>query len=304
MSMMLFVFQYLVTMILGLVGLAFVTLMERKVMSYMQMRKGPNKVGYLGLLQPFSDAVKLFTKELIVPYKSNFFMFFIGPALSIILMLLIWLIYPTWVGYESFKYSGLFFFCILGVGVYGMFISGWISNSKYSSLGSLRAVAQTISYEVSLIILILNYFILIESMSMKDFFVWQNSYYMAMMFLPFFSIWFVSCIAELNRTPFDFAEGESELVSGFNTEYSSGLFSMIFMAEYGFIFFICILNSYMFMGSSFIYIKSMILLYLVLWFRGTYPRYRYDKFMMTAWKVFLPIGLFMLIVSMMMKIML
>nr|BCL84751.1 NADH dehydrogenase subunit 1 [Argulus japonicus] len=299
--MILFVFQYLICMILGLVGLAFVTLMERKVMSYMQLRKGPNKVGYMGILQPFSDAVKLFCKELVFPYQSNYFMFMVGPMLSIILMMLIWLIYPSWEGYEVYYYSGLFLFCVLGVGVYGLFVSGWSGNSKYSVLGSLRSIAQTISYEVSLIILILNYFILVEGLSIKSFYVWQESMWMGLVFLPLFLIWVVSCVAELNRTPFDFSEGESELVSGFNTEYSSGLFSLIFMAEYGFIFFISILNSFLFMGSGMIYLKSMLFLYLILWMRATFPRFRYDKFMSMAWQVFLPVGLMFIIISLFLK---
>lgn len=261
---MLFVFQYFICIVMGLVGLAFITLIERNVMRYIQLRKGPNKVGYMGLLQPFSDAVKLFCKELVVPYQRNLFLFLVGPILRIFLILLVWLVYPRWEGYENYSYRGLFLFCILGVGVYGLFVSGWAGNSKYRMLGSLRSISQTISYEVSLIILILSYFILMESLRIKRFFKWQDNFIFCLVFIPLFFIWSIRCLAELNRTPFDFSEGESELVSGFNTEYRSGPFSLIFIAEYGFIFFMRLLNSFLFLGSSLIYLKSILFLYFIL----------------------------------------
>nr|YP_009116121.1 NADH dehydrogenase subunit 1 [Portunus pelagicus]AJD22395.1 NADH dehydrogenase subunit 1 [Portunus pelagicus]AKR18005.1 NADH dehydrogenase subunit 1 [Portunus pelagicus]ALJ01880.1 NADH dehydrogenase subunit 1 [Portunus pelagicus] len=294
--------NYLVLMICVLVGVAFVTLLERKILGYIQIRKGPNKVGYMGLLQPFSDAVKLFTKEQTMPIMSNFVVYYLCPVLSLFLSLLVWSVMPYDVGLVSFNMSILFFFCCLGMGVYSVMVAGWASNCKYSLLGSLRSVAQTISYEVSLALILLSFIMLLGGFSLELFVKYQSYSWFVFMSLPLSMVWFASCLAETNRTPFDFAEGESELVSGFNTEYSSGGFALIFMAEYSSILFMSVLFVIVFLGSSpcsiSFYLKSMLVAFVFVWVRGTLPRLRYDKLMYLAWKSFLPVSINYLILFM------
>nr|WMQ53323.1 NADH dehydrogenase subunit 1 [Portunus armatus] len=294
--------NYLVLMICVLVGVAFVTLLERKILGYIQIRKGPNKVGYMGLLQPFSDAVKLFTKEQTMPIMSNFMVYYLCPVLSLFLSLLVWSVMPYDVGLVSFNMSILFFFCCLGMGVYSVMVAGWASNCKYSLLGSLRSVAQTISYEVSLALILLSFIMLLGGFSLELFVKYQSYSWFMFMSLPLSMVWFASCLAETNRTPFDFAEGESELVSGFNTEYSSGGFALIFMAEYSSILFMSVLFVIVFLGSSpcsiSFYLKSMLVAFIFVWVRGTLPRLRYDKLMYLAWKSFLPVSINYLILFM------
>nr|WMQ53362.1 NADH dehydrogenase subunit 1 [Portunus armatus] len=294
--------NYLVLMICVLVGVAFVTLLERKILGYIQIRKGPNKVGYTGLLQPFSDAVKLFTKEQTMPIMSNFIVYYLCPVLSLFLSLLVWSVMPYDVGLVSFNMSILFFFCCLGMGVYSVMVAGWASNCKYSLLGSLRSVAQTISYEVSLALILLSFIMLLGGFSLELFVKYQSYSWFMFMSLPLSMVWFASCLAETNRTPFDFAEGESELVSGFNTEYSSGGFALIFMAEYSSILFMSVLFVIVFLGSSpcsiSFYLKSMLVAFVFVWVRGTLPRLRYDKLMYLAWKSFLPVSINYLILFM------
>nr|YP_010564476.1 NADH dehydrogenase subunit 1 [Pisidia serratifrons]UZA47092.1 NADH dehydrogenase subunit 1 [Pisidia serratifrons] len=278
-----------------LFGVAFLTLLERKVLSYIQIRKGPNKVGYQGILQPFSDAVKLFTKEQIVLSMVNFIPFYMSPVMSLFFALLVWVVFPCSFGLLDFNMGVLFFFCILSVSVYSMMSAGWSSNCKYSMLGGLRAVAQTISYEVSLALILLCYIILIESFNLKMFSEYQKEFWFLFLALPLSLIWLVSSLAETNRTPFDFSEGESELVSGFNTEYGSGGFALIFMAEYASILFMSMLFSLIFLGgnvcSVFFYMKIVVLSFVFIWVRGTLPRLRYDKLMYMAWKSLLPVVL-------------
>nr|YP_009176804.1 NADH dehydrogenase subunit 1 [Portunus sanguinolentus]ALJ11003.1 NADH dehydrogenase subunit 1 [Portunus sanguinolentus] len=287
--------NYLILMICVLVAVAFVTLLERKILGYIQIRKGPNKVGYMGLLQPFSDAVKLFTKEQTMPIMSNFIVYYLCPVFSLFLSLLVWSVMPYDVGLVSFNMSILFFFCCLGMGVYSVMVAGWASNCKYSLLGSLRSVAQTISYEVSLALILLSFIMLLGGFSLELFVKYQSHSWFMLMSLPLSMVWFASCLAETNRTPFDFAEGESELVSGFNTEYSSGGFALIFMAEYSSILFMSVLFVIIFMGSSpcsvSFYLKSMLIAFVFVWVRGTLPRLRYDKLMYLAWKSFLPVSI-------------
>nr|ADK72522.1 NADH dehydrogenase subunit 1 [Scylla serrata] len=287
--------NYLVLIICVLLGVAFVTLLERKILGYIQIRKGPNKVGYMGLLQPFSDAVKLFSKEQTMPIMSNFIVYYLCPVFSLFLSLLVWSVMPYDVGLVSFNMSILFFFCCLGMGVYSVMVAGWASNCKYSLLGSLRSVAQTISYEVSLALILLSFIELLGGFSLKLFVKYQNNIGFKFLSLPLKLIWFPSCLAETNRTPFDFAEGESELVSGFNTEYSSGGFALIFMAKYSSILFMSVLFVIVFLGSSpckpMFYLKSMFLAFIFVWVRGTLPRLRYDKLMYLAWKSFLPVSI-------------
>nr|YP_009973075.1 NADH dehydrogenase subunit 1 [Cancer pagurus]QNH68762.1 NADH dehydrogenase subunit 1 [Cancer pagurus] len=287
--------NYLVLIICVLVSVAFVTLLERKILGYVQIRKGPNKVGFMGVLQPFSDAIKLFTKEQTIPMMSNFMAYYISPVFSLFLSLFVWVVLPYEIGLVSFYMSVLFFLCCLSLGVYSTMVAGWASNCKYSLLGSLRAVAQTISYEVSLALILLSFIVLVGGFNLQLFMKYQVDVWFMFISLPLSLIWFASCLAETNRTPFDFAEGESELVSGFNTEYSSGGFALIFMAEYSSILFMSVLFVVVFMGSSpcsgLFYVKSVFIAFIFVWVRGTLPRLRYDKLMYMAWKSFLPVSI-------------
>nr|WVD73173.1 NADH dehydrogenase subunit 1 [Monolepta wilcoxi] len=285
----------LLLMICVLVSIAFLTLLERKVLGYIQIRKGPNKVGFLGLIQPFSDAIKLFTKEQIYPFMSNFNMYYFSPVVNLFLALLLWMCMPFFSVNISFNLSLLFFLAISSLSVYTIMLAGWSSNSNYSLLGSLRSVAQTISYEVSLALILMSYLFLILSLSMFDFMKYQEYIWFIFLLFPLCLMWLVSSLAETNRTPFDFAEGESELVSGFNVEYSSGGFAMIFLAEYGNILFMSMMCCMLFLGgnllSYFFFLKLGFISFFWLWVRGTLPRYRYDKLMYLAWKGYLPVAL-------------
>nr|YP_010166737.1 NADH dehydrogenase subunit 1 [Oreodytes scitulus]QRV62841.1 NADH dehydrogenase subunit 1 [Oreodytes scitulus] len=296
----------LLLVICVLVGVAFLTLLERKVLGYIQIRKGPNKVGFMGIPQPFSDAIKLFSKEQTFPLLSNYIMYYYSPVMSLFLSLSMWLIMPYLMGLFMFNLGMLFFLCLTSLSVYTVMIAGWSSNSSYSLLGGMRAVAQTISYEVSLSLILMSFMVLIGGFSLMDFFMYQEYVWMLFLSLPLSLIWFVSSLAETNRTPFDFAEGESELVSGFNVEYSSGGFALIFLSEYSSILFMSMLFSVIFLGSnlySFLFYLEMVFIsFLFIWVRGTLPRFRYDKLMYLAWKSFLPISLNFLLVYMGMKI--
>nr|QHN55151.1 NADH dehydrogenase subunit 1 [Neodiprion sertifer] len=297
----------LILLIMVLVSVAFLTLLERKVLGLIQIRKGPNKVSIVGILQPFSDAIKLFSKEFSVPLMSNFFPYFLSPLIMLMLMLICWMTMPYFTNFYSFDFSLVFFLCCLGIGVYPVMISAWASNSKYSFLGMLRTVAQTISYEVSLVMVILSILFLIEGYSMNLFSLYQVSIWFIFLTFPLNFIWFIICLAETNRTPFDFSEGESELVSGFNIEYSGVGFSLIFLSEYSSILFMSMLFVLMFMGGdlySFMFYLMMIFIsFLFILIRGTLPRLRYDKLMMMAWKKILPVSLNYLILFMGLKFM-
>nr|WRO45128.1 NADH dehydrogenase subunit 1 [Lycocerus limbatus] len=289
----------LLLMVVGvLVGVAFLTLLERKVLGYIQIRKGPNKVGFMGILQPFSDAIKLFSKEQTNPILSNYLMYYLSPALSLFLALSMWLCFPLSSYFLNFSFGILFFLCCSSLGVYMIMISGWSSNSNYSMLGGMRAVAQTISYEVSFFLILMSFLIMISSFSLFDLFLYQQTIWFIFLSIPLCLIWFVSSLAETNRTPFDFAEGESELVSGFNVEYSSGGFALIFMAEYANILFMSFMFVMFFMGANFfsflMFIFVVFISFLFIWVRGTLPRFRYDKLMYLAWKSFLSVSLFYL----------
>nr|WGO58197.1 NADH dehydrogenase subunit 1 [Allacta xizangensis] len=285
----------LLLLIFVMIGVAFLTLLERKVLGYIHIRKGPNKVGILGILQPFGDAVKLFVSEQSFPYVSNYFSYYISPVFSLFLSLVLWLVIPYLNGFYSFELGILYFLCCISLGVYTIMISGWSSNSNYSLLGGLRAVAQTISYEVSLALILLSFVFLVGGYNLMDFYSYQLYFWFFWIFFPLSMVWFVSCLAETNRTPFDFAEGESELVSGFNIEYSGGGFALIFLAEYSSILFMSMLFCIIFLGcdlnSFFFYIKLVMLSLLYIWVRGTLPRFRYDKLMYLAWKSYLPLSL-------------
>nr|UDU84838.1 NADH dehydrogenase subunit 1 [Bactra venosana] len=292
----LLIFIGMVMLVLGvLIGVAFLTLLERKVLGYIQIRKGPNKMGFTGILQPFSDAIKLFTKEQTYPMYSNYFCYYFSPVISFFLSLLIWMVIPYYFNMISFNLGFLFFFCCTSMGVYTLMVAGWSSNSNFALLGGLRAVAQTISYEVSLSLIMLSVIIMIMDFNLLKFINYQEMVWFLFMMMPLSLCWLSSSLAETNRTPFDFAEGESELVSGFNIEYSSGGFALIFLAEYSSILFMSMLFILMYMGgyslSIFFYLKLSFISFFFIWVRGTLPRYRYDKLMYLAWKSYLPLSL-------------
>nr|QVM79230.1 NADH dehydrogenase subunit 1 [Dorcasomus pinheyi] len=294
-DLFLMILSSLILIICVLVGVAFLTLLERKVLGYIQIRKGPNKVGFMGIVQPFSDAIKLFSKEQTYPFMSNFNLYYFSPVMNLFLSLFLWMCMPFVTVNISFNLSFLFFLCVSSLSVYTVMLAGWSSNSNYSLLGSLRAVAQTISYEVSLALILLSFLFLIMSMNLLDLMKFQEYTWFLFFMIPLCFMSFVSSLAETNRTPFDFAEGESELVSGFNVEYSSGGFAMIFLAEYASILFMSMLCSMLFLGGNLIswdfFFKLGFMSFLWVWVRGTLPRFRYDKLMYLAWKSYLPVSL-------------
>nr|QLY89811.1 NADH dehydrogenase subunit 1 [Agapetus fuscipes] len=278
-----------------LIGVAFLTLLERKILGYIQIRKGPNKVGFMGLLQPFNDAIKLFSKEMFIPKNSNFLIYYFSPIFSFFTSLLVWMIMPYFINLYSFSMGVLFMLSCLSMGVYFIMISGWSSNSNYSMLGGLRAVAQTVSYEVSLILILLSKIILIMSFNFLDLWVYQYNMWFIVLLFPLSLMWFSSMLAETNRTPFDFAEGESELVSGFNIEYAAGGFALIFLAEYSSILFMSMMFVLFYLGgyvdSVMFFLKLVFLSFMFIWVRGVLPRFRYDKLMYLVWKLYLSVSL-------------
>nr|YP_010378539.1 NADH dehydrogenase subunit 1 [Hestina persimilis]QYC94735.1 NADH dehydrogenase subunit 1 [Hestina persimilis]USH57579.1 NADH dehydrogenase subunit 1 [Hestina persimilis] len=286
----------LLILIIGvLIGVAFLTLMERKILGYIQIRKGPNKMGYMGILQPFSDAIKLFSKEQIYLNYSNYLIYYFSPIMSFILSLMIWSLIPYMFNIIMFNLGFLFFLCCTSLGVYTVMIAGWSSNSNYSLLGGLRSVAQTISYEVSLSLILMSSIIMIMDFNLLKFFEYQLMIWFIFLMMPLSFCFLSSLMAETNRTPFDFAEGESELVSGFNVEYGGGGFALIFLAEYSSILFMSLLFVIIYMGGYYLnlmfYLKLVFLSFFFVWVRGTLPRYRYDKLMYLCWKSYLPISL-------------
>nr|YP_008757620.1 NADH dehydrogenase subunit 1 [Lepidocampa weberi]AEV44885.1 NADH dehydrogenase subunit 1 [Lepidocampa weberi] len=285
--------SYILMVIFILIGVAFITLLERKVLGYIQLRKGPNSVGFLGILQPFSDAIKLFSKEVSTPSLGVFFVYYLSPIFGLFLACLLWVFFPLSSELMELNFGILVVLCIMSVGVYTILGAGWSSNSKYALLGGLRSVAQTISYEVSFIMILLCPVMMVGSFNFLDLSSGQSYMWFMGVFFPLMLMLFISCLAETNRTPFDFAEGESELVSGFNVEYSSGGFALIFLAEYMNIFFMSFIVSVFYLGGmdKFLMVKVLFFSFSYLWVRGTLPRFRYDKLMYMVWKVFLPVVL-------------
>nr|QHE65385.1 NADH dehydrogenase subunit 1 [Ledra auditura]UGK73320.1 NADH dehydrogenase subunit 1 [Ledra trigona] len=296
----------MILMVLASVG--FFTLMERKILSYMQSRKGPNKVGFQGILQPFSDGMKLFLKEYVFPFNSNFIVFFISPFLGILQSLTSWMLFPYSVNYTEFNLGFMFFLMVLSLSIYVMIISGWSSNSYYSMIGAMRSVSQAISYEVTLSMVLMMYMLLLESYSFNEMFLIQKNQWMMIMSVTTFYIWISCCLAETNRSPFDFSEGESELVSGFNVEYGSKGFALLFISEYSSIIFMSMISCMMFLGGNFFefsfFLKMSIVCFLFIWIRSSVPRYRYDLLMYMAWKCYLPMTLNMIMFFIMVKNML
>lgn len=283
-----------------LLGVAFFTLLERKVLGYVQIRKGPNKVGLWGIVQPLADAVKLFVKEKVTPHGSNQFLFWFAPALGLILALTVWHLYPRRYSFKRVCWGLLLFFCITSLNVYGTILAGWASNSKYAFLGALRAAAQTISYEVRILLVLLFSSLLLTSSR------WDvaanRAFPFFMLLVPIIVVWFTRTVAETNRAPFDFAEGESELVSGFNVEFGGGLFALLFLGEYANILFISVVTRVWFFSSYIITpftlrLHALFFACLFLFVRGAYPRYRYDFLIILCWKSFLPFVLCALILN-------
>nr|UJM44201.1 NADH dehydrogenase subunit 1 [Arcuatula senhousia] len=270
-----------------LVSVAFYTLLERKVLGYIMSRKGPNKVGFMGVIQPFSDAAKLFTKEMVMPGFSNNMVFVLCPGLILLNGLSLWLLYP-------FSYTEVVFVCgliqflvVSSTSVYGVMLAGWSSNSKYALLGSVRAVAQSVSYEVPLTFVMIIICCLLGSMLCQEVKEVQDGFFSSIFLFGLGGmIWLVCMLAESNRAPFDFVEGESELVSGFNVEYSSGGFAMVFMAEYAAMLFNSLFFTVLFVGGSGVVVMLGMTLVVVgyVWVRGSFPRMRYDKMMKLCWR--------------------
>lgn len=289
----------LIFLIIIMIRITFLTLLEQKVLRYVQIRKGPNKVGIIGIFQPFCDAIKLFLKEFTLPVYSNYIIYYFCPIFSLMVSLFVWLRFPFLFNVFSFNLIFLFMFSCMRVGVYFIIFSGWSSNSNYSLLGRLRAIAQTISYEVCIILFFLRFIFLVLSLNINKFIFYQQFFRFLFLNILIVFIIFIIFLAETNRAPFDFAEGESELVSGFNVEYRRGGFALIFLSEYCIIIFLSIIFTVLFLFNSYfyllLYLKLILLTFIFIWVRGSFPRFRYDKLMYLTWKLYLPISLFILI---------
>jgi NADH-quinone oxidoreductase subunit H len=306
----------IVLIVIPLLGaVAYLTLAERKVIGYMQVRMGPNRVGPMGLLQPIADALKLMTKEIVVPSDANSFLFVLAPVLIIMPAMAAWAVLPfsPELVLANVDAGLLYIMAITSMGVYGVVVAGWASNSKYAFLGAMRSAAQIVAYEIAMGFALVGVLVMSHSLNLIQIVQQQNG---SLGFLqwnwvplfPLFMVYLISGVAETNRAPFDVAEGESEIVAGFHVEYSGMTFAVFFLAEYANMILISALTSIMFLGGwlapfSFLpsgmiwlLLKTACVLFLFLWFRATFPRYRYDQIMRLGWKVFIPIALVWLIV--------
>jgi len=304
-----------------LLGVAYLTFAERKVIGYMQVRIGPNRVGPYGLLQPIADGLKLLLKEIIVPTGANKGIFIVAPMLAIAPALAVWAVVPftDWLVLADIDASLLYIMAIASIGVYGIILSGWASNSKYAFLGAMRCAAQMVSYEIAMGFSLVCVLMVSNSLNLVQIVQGQNSGWFVdhglggfswnwLPLLPMFLVYLISGVAETNRAPFDVAEGESEIVAGFHVEYSGMAFALFFLAEYANMILIATLTSLLFLGGwlspvgflpdgiLWLFAKIAFVLFLFLWFRATFPRYRYDQIMRLGWKVFLPLCLIWLFV--------
>ncbi len=298
-----------------LIGVAYLTYAERKVMAAIQLRKGPNVVGPFGLLQPFADAIKMITKETIIPSGSNRVLFVMAPMLTFILAMLAWAVIPVNDGWAiaDINVGILYLFAISSLGVYGVIIAGWASNSKYAFLGALRSAAQMVSYEVSMGFVLVTVLLCVGSLNLTDVVRAQSKIWFCIPLFPMFVIFFISALAETNRSPFDIPEGESEIVAGFFVEYSSMSFGLFFLGEYANMILMSAMTSILFLGGwlppfgiepftwipgpFWLILKIVLLLFVFIWVRATMPRYRYDQLMRLGWKVFLPFSLIWLVLT-------
>ncbi len=298
-----------------LIGVAYLTYAERKVLAAMQLRKGPNVVGPFGLFQPFADAIKMLMKETILPAGANRGLFLLAPMLTFALAMIAWAVIPVnpgWVN-ANINVGILYLFAISSLGVYGVIIAGWASNSKYAFLGALRSAAQMVSYEVSMGFVIVTVVLCVGSLNLTSVVEAQRNWWFCIPLFPMFVVFFISTLAETNRPPFDLPEGESEIVAGFFVEYSSMSFALFFLGEYANMILMSALTTILFLGgwlapfglAPFTWIpgpvwfiaKICFCLFVFLWVRATFPRYRYDQLMRLGWKVFLPLSLFWLVLT-------
>ncbi len=298
-----------------LMAVAYLTYAERKVIGAMHMRKGPNVVGPLGLLQPLADGAKLFFKETVLPTGANKGVFLLAPMITFSLALVAWAVIPFDKGWvlANINVGVLYLFAISSLGVYGIIMSGWASNSKYAFLGGLRSAAQMVSYEVSIGFVLVSILLSVGSLNLSDVVERQRTVWFIIPHLPMFVIFLVSGLAETNRSPFDLPEAESELVAGYNVEYSSMAFALFFLGEYANMILMSAMTSILFLGGwlppldiapfnwipgiVWFCLKIALVLFVFLWVRATFPRYRYDQLMRLGWKVFLPFSLFWLVLT-------
>jgi NADH-quinone oxidoreductase subunit H len=298
-----------------LIGVAYLTLAERKVLAAMQLRKGPNVVGPFGLWQPFADALKMLMKETIIPSGSNRLLFLMAPMLTFTLAMLAWAVIPVTEGWvaANINVGVLYLFAISSLGVYGIIIAGWASNSKYAFLGALRSAAQMVSYEVSMGFVLVTVLLCAGSLNLTDVVHAQRHLWFCIPLFPMFVVFFISTLAETNRAPFDLPEGESEIVAGFFVEYSAMSFALFFLGEYANMILMSAMTTILFLGGwlapfgvepftwvpglIWFVLKICLCLFVFLWVRATFPRYRYDQLMRLGWKVFLPLSLAWLVIT-------
>ncbi|RAU21283.1 NADH-quinone oxidoreductase subunit NuoH [Paramagnetospirillum kuznetsovii] len=295
-----------------LIAVAYLTYAERKVIGAMQLRKGPNVVGPFGLLQPMADGLKLFVKELVLPTSANPAVFIGAPMVTFFLALVSWAVIPFDKGWvlSDINVGVLYIFAISSLGVYGIIMSGWASNSKYAFLGGLRSAAQMVSYEVSIGFIMISVLLTVGSLNLSDIVTAQTKMWFIIPHLPMFFLFLISGLAETNRAPFDLPEAEAELVAGYNVEYSSMAFALFFLGEYANMLLMGAMTSILFLGGwlapfgmTFIpgivwfLLKICLVMFVFLWVRATFPRYRYDQLMRLGWKVFLPFSLFWLVLT-------